>query len=373
MTNKTLKINFLFFATLLLFGCGGHQQNEVDEVVYCELLTVQESDYEQTTEYSATIRGLQDIRIIPRIEGYLQDIYVKEGSHVKKGQLLFRIDNAVWKAAAEETSAVVQQMTAALEKSQLEYNGKETLHSKGVISDYELASAKSDLAVAKSNLAAAKASLASAQNNLSYTELRSPSDGVVGRIPYRKGDYVGPSVDYGLTQVADNSRMRVFFSMTESKVMEYLSEHGSLAATVKAMPELRLQFPNGSFYDKTGHVESISGIIDEQSGAVSVCALFDNPNGILLSGGTAKVVMPTTRTHAIVIPQEATYEIQDKVYVMKVMNGKAVSTLIKVEAQNNGKDFVVTNGLSTGDIIVAKGAGFVQEGEKVTTPSRSPQ
>lgn len=364
MIKRSLRIKSLLFAVILLSACGG-QQKEEGEAVSCELLTVVESDYEQTTEYAATIRGLQDIRIIPRIEGYLQDIYVKEGSRVKKGQLLFRIDNAVYQAAVEEASAVVQQMTAALEKSQLEYNGKEKLHTKGVISDYELASAKSDLAVAQSNLAAAKASLASARNNLSYTELRSPSDGVVGRIPYRKGDYVGPSVDYGLTQVADNSRMRVYFSMTERKVMEYLSEHGSLTAAVEAMPELRLQFPNGTFYGRTGRVESISGIIDEQSGAVSVCALFDNPDGILLSGGTAKVVMPTTRTHALVIPQEATYEIQDKVYVMKVVDGKATAAIIKVEAQNNGKDFVVTDGLTAGEVIVAKGAGFIQEGATI--------
>ena len=131
------------------------------------------------------------------------------------------------------------------------------------------------------------------------------------------------------------------------------------------MPELRLQFPSGRFYEHTGRVESISGIIDEQTGAVSVCALFDNPDGTLLSGGTAKVVMPTIHLNAIVIPQEATYSIQDKVFVMKVVDGKAVSSIVQVESQNNGKDYVVTDGLSAGDVIVAKGPGFVQEGETI--------
>ena len=362
-----MKKFLLIIIPLLMLTCASRHQQESDlnELQSHELLAIASRDFETSTEYAATIKGLQDISVIPRIEGYLQSIYVKEGDHVKAGQLLFRIDDAAWKAAVAEASAYVQQMSAALEKAQLEFEGKQKLHENSVISDYELAAAKSDLAVAKANLAAAQASLTSARNNLSYTELRSPSDGVVGRIPYRKGDYVGPSIEYGLTRVSDNGQMRVYFSMTEAKIMEYLSEYKSLTAAINAMPELRLQFPNGQFYERTGRVESISGIIDEQTGAVSVCALFDNPDGILLSGGTAKIVMPTIRTNAIVIPQEATYSIQDKVYVMKVVDGKAVSTIIQVDSQNNGKDYVVTGGLSVGDVIIAKGPGFVQEGAKV--------
>ena len=360
------KILLMFFSVLMLSCASSHQQeNDLNEPQSHELLAITSRDFEINIEYAAIIKGLQDISVIPRIEGYLQSIYVKEGDHVKAGQLLFRIDDAVWKAAVAEASANVQQMNAALEKAQLEFEGKQKLHENSVISDYELAAAKSDLAVAKANLAAAQASLTSARNNLSYTELRSPSDGVVGRIPYRKGDYVSPSIAYGLTRISDNGQMRVYFSMTESKTMEFLSEYKSLTAAIDAMPELRLQFPNGQFYEHTGHVESISGIIDEQTGAVSVCALFDNPEGILLSGGTAKIIMPTVHANAIVIPQEATFSIQDKVYVMKVVEGKAVSTIIQVESQNNGKDYVVTDGLSVGDVIIAKGPGFVQEGEMV--------
>ena len=360
------KILLIIFPMLMLSCASSHQQeSDLDEPQSHELLTIASRDFEINTEYAATIKGLQDISVIPRIEGYLQGIYVKEGDHVKAGQLLFRIDDAVWKAAVAEASANVQQMSAVLEKAQLEFEGKQKLHENSVISDYELAAAKSDLAVAKANLAAAQASLTSARNNLSYTELRSPSDGVVGRIPYRKGDYVSPSIEDGLTRISDNGQMRVYFYMTEAKIMEYLSEYKSLTAAINAMPELRLQFPNGQFYERTGRVESISGIIDEQTGAVSVCALFDNSDGILLSGGTAKIVMPTIHANAIVIPQEATYSIQDKVYVMKVVDGKAVSAIIQVEGRNNGKDYVVTDGLSAGDVIVAKGPGFVQEGTRV--------
>ena len=353
---------FLF----LMFGsCNDTVQDESSEPENYELLTVDTQYYTINTEYPASIRGNQDIRIIPRVEGYLQGVYVKEGDHVKSGQLLFRIDDATYRAAVESAKANVQMMTAALDKTQLEYNGKKTLHDKKVISDFELSLAESDLGVAKANLAAAKATLTSASNDLSYTEIRSPSDGVVGRIPYRKGDLVGPTTQDGLTVVADNQRMRVYFSMSENMVMEYISEYKSLAEAVKNMPELKLMLPNGKFYEQTGRVESISGVIDERTGAVSVCAIFDNSGGMLLSGGSGKIVMPTELHNAIVIPQEATYDIQDKVYVMKVVDGKAVSAMIRVEKQTDGKSYVVTDGLNAGDVIIAKGAGFVREGTDV--------
>lgn len=350
---------------MVMLSCASRQQNEGDEPKHYKLLTITASDHELTTEYAASLKGQQDIRIIPRIEGYLQGIYVKEGEQVKEGQLLFRVDAATYRAAVETASANVQQMTAALEKAQLEYNGKKQLYNKKVISDHELALSKSDLDMAKANLAAAQAALTSARNDLSYTELRSPSDGVVGRIRYRRGDFVSPNLQEGITVVADNRHIRAYFSMSETVLMDYLSEHKTMEAAVNQMPEVRLLLPNGQFYSQTGRVESISGIVDETTGAVSVCALFDNCDGILLSGGTGKIVMPAVRKNAIFIPQEATYEIQDKVYVYKVVDGKTVSTIVQVEPQNNGKEYVVVKGLKEGDVIVAKGAGFVQEGEEV--------
>ena len=349
----------------MLGSCNEAEQEEQVELENYELFTVDAQNYTINTEYPASIKGNQDIRIIPRVEGYLLGVYVKEGDKVKTGQLLFRIDDATYRAAMESANANVQMMTAALGKTQLEYDGKRTLHDKKIISDFELSLAESDLSVAKANLAAAKAALTSASNDLSYTEIRSPSDGVIGKIPYRKGDLVGPTMQDGLTIVADNQQMRVYFSMTENRVMEYISEYKSLDEAVKNMPELKLMLLNGRFYDQTGHVESISGVIDEQTGAVSVCAKFDNASGMLLSGGTGKIVMPTALVGAIVIPQEATYNIQDKVYVMKVVDGKAVSTMIKVENLTDGKSYVVTDGLKVGDVIIAKGAGFVREGTMV--------
>jgi len=363
-----MNIKELTILTSILFvmiSCHNKAQEGQNEPESHELLTVTAQDYTLETEYPASLQGNQDIKIIPRVEGHLTDVYVKEGERVREGQLLFRLDDATYHAAVESASANVQTMTAALDRAQLEYDGKKTLCQKGVISEFELSLAESDLGVAKANLAAAKATLTSARNDLSYTEIRSPSNGVVGRIFYRKGDLVGPSLQDGLTVVSDNHQMRVYFSMTESRVMQYLSEYKSLEDAVKQMPELRLQLPNGTIYEQQGRVESISGVVDERTGAVSVCARFDNPDGLLLSGGTGKIVIPTELHNAIVIPQEATYDIQDKVYVVKVVDGKAVASMIQVESATDGKSYVVTDGLKAGEVIVAKGAGFVKEGTRI--------
>ena len=363
--NLIIKVLFSVLALFPMVSCHNNTALEQSEPEKHELLTVAARDYTINTEFPASIQGNQDIKIIPRVEGHLMGVYVKEGEPVQEGQLLFRLDDATYRAAVEAADANVQMMTAALNRAQLEYDGKKTLRQKEVISDLELLFAESDLNMAKANLAAAKAALTSARNDLSYTEIRSPSDGVVGRIPYRKGDLVGPSIQDGLTIVADNHQMRVYFSMTENAIMQYLSEYQSLSEAIKRFPELQLQLSNGLVYNQTGHVENISGVVDERTGAVSVCARFDNLNGMLLSGGTGKVILPTVLHNAIVIPQEATYDIQDKVYVVKVVNGKAVTSMIQVESATDGKFYVVTDGLKAGEVIIAKGAGFVKEGTMI--------
>lgn len=356
---------FVMALAVLLASCAGGEVGQQDEAKEYELITVGTKDYCVDVEYAAQVHGLQDIRIVPRVEGYLQQVLVKEGEQVREGQLLFVIDQVQYKAAVKSAEAVVLQAEVLSAKAQQDYEGKTMLKERNVISDFELNQAKRDLDVANANLAAARAELDAARNNLTFTELRSPSDGVIGRLPYRKGDFVGPATAEGLTVVSDNRQMCVYFSMTESKVMEYLGAYPSMQEAVAHMPELSLKLPTGRMYGKKGKVESVSGIVDEGTGAVSVRAVFPNETGLLLSGGTARVVMPQVYNSAIVIPQEATFEIQDKVYVYKVVDGKASSAIIETARLNDGKNFVVLDGLKAGEVIIAKGAGLVREGAEV--------
>ena len=258
----------------------------------------------------------------------------------------------------------MQQAQAQLGKAQMDMKSSEKLHESNVVSDFDVQQTRHDLNVARANLTAARAALDAARNNLSFTELRSPSDGVIGRIPYRKGDYVGPTTQEGLTVVSGNCEMYVYFSLSESRIMEYLTAYGSMQRAIDRMPQPVLLLNGGKTYAHKGRVESISGVVDDQTGAVSVRAVFPNPDGLLLSGSTARIVMSQQQTGAIVIPQEATYEILNKTYVYRVVNGTATSTMITTESVNNGHQYVVTSGLKPGDVIIAKGAGLVQGGQK---------
>lgn len=362
-TTIFLSISTALAAMLVITSCANMDEDEQEDAY--ELLTVKTENHELQTDYAAQVKGKQDIRIIPRVEGYLQEIKVLEGQHVKRGQLLFVIDQVAYRATVKSAEASVAQAKAMVDKAELEYEGKQQLYEKHVISEFDLNQTHNDLLIAKANLETAQATLAGARNDLSFTELRSPSDGVIGRIPYRKGDYVSTSSQEGLTVVSENHEMFVYFSLSENQIMDYLAKYGSMQQAIEKMPQPQLMLPGGKKYTHKGKVESISGIVDEQTGAVSVRVVFPNPEGLLLSGGTARVVMPQRLTDVIVIPQEATYEILDKVYVYKVEDGVTKACMITTEPINNGKQYVVRAGLLPGDVIVAKGAGLMKEGTRV--------
>lgn len=204
-----------------------------------------------------------------------------------------------------------------------------------------------------------------AANNLSYTVVKAPANGVVGTLPYRVGALVSASIPQPLTTVSDNSEMYVYFSMNENQLLNLTRRYGSISETLKSMPAVQLQLSDGSIYDQAGRVESISGVIDPSTGSVSLRAAFPNPNGLLHSGGTGNVILPSIYKDCIAVPQAATFELQDKVYVYKVMDGKAVSSIIDVEKISNGREYIVRTGLVPGDVIVAEGVGLLREGTPI--------
>lgn len=358
------KIFLVWACVSCLVSCRMTGGPESEPMEY-ELMTVTTRDFEMSTRYAAKIKGRQDVRIIPRVDGYLQEILVKEGQQVRKGQTLFVLESSSYRAQVNNAQAAVLEADAAVGKAGLEYEGQCRLNEKGIVSDFDLRMSEQQLVAAKAGLEAAKAELDAARANLSYTTLCSPSDGVTGSLPYRPGDYVGPSVQDGLTTVSDNSMMSVYFSMSDNQVMEQVARYGSLRQAVDSMPRPGLRLSNGMMYGHEGRIESISGIVDETTGAVTVKAVFPNPDGMLLSGSTASVILPYSVKNAIVIPVQATFEILDKTYVFKVEDGTATSCLIEADAMADGKNLVVTGGLNVGDVIIAAGAGLIQEGTKV--------
>ena len=333
--------------------------------------TITTTDRTIPTNYSATIRGRQDIAIYPQVSGTISQVCITEGQRVTKGQTLFIIDQVPYKAALRTAEANVEAAKAAVATAQLTYDSKKELFSRNVVSQYDLSTAENSLLTAKAQLAQADAALVNAVNNLSYTVVKAPSNGVVGTLPYRVGALVSASIPQPLTTVSDNSTMYVYFSMTAKQQLNLTRRYGSIAETLKNMPDVQLQLNDGTVYDQTGRVESISGVVDTSTGSVQLRAVFPNENGLLLSGSTGNIIMPNYYKDCIVIPQTATYELQDKIYVYKLVDGKASSAMIEVEKLSNGQEYIVKSGLTPGEVIVGEGVGLMREGTPIVPKNQT--
>lgn len=355
----------------LLTACKQGVDRPGREKVSYPLLTLKPENRELTVNYSAVIEGRQDVEVRPQVSGTITQVCVEEGAHVHKGQVLFIIDQVPYRAALHKAEASVATAEANVAIALQTLKGKESLYHDKVISDFELRTAQNNHKSALATLRQAQAELAEAANNLSYTEVKSPVDGYAGMSSYRIGALVGPSMTTPLITVSDNSEMYTYFSMTEKQVLDLTAQHGSLDKALASFPEVSLVLNDGSVYELKGKVDVISGIIDKTTGSISVRASFPNPGKRLMSGGTVNVTIPYRKEKCIVIPQEATYEIQNRVFAYKVVDGKAVSTAIQVFGINDGREYIVESGLMAGDVIVAEGAGLLKEGTVVTSSNNN--
>lgn len=361
-------------AALLFASCGQKSQNIGEAGNDYAVVTLQPKDVELNTAYPATIKGMQDIEIRPKVSGYLTQLLVDEGATVRKGQPLFKIDDVQYRAAVNQAVASVNVVKANINTQKLTVENKKMLHAKQIISDYDLQTAINQLASLEAQLQQAEAALQSARDNLRYCTVTSPGDGVVGVIPYRVGSLVSASSAQPLTTVSSINEMYVYFSMTEKQLLALTREQGGLNEALKNMPPVTLVLSDGTTYSETGKVSTISGVIDPQTGAVQMRATFSNVQHVLRSGGTGSVLMPNNQKGAIVIPQKATYEIQNKkfVYVVDSKN-KVQSREIEVLVQNDGQNYVVSSGLKVGERIVVDGVNKLKNGMdiKPITPEQA--
>ena len=367
------RIVLFAFCLTLLSSCGkkGFDMGGAPE---CAVQTLQPATVNLTSSYPATIKGKQDVEIRPQVSGFITKVCVDEGSMVRKGQVLFIIDPTQYEAAARSAKAAVATAEAAVSTQQITVDNKRALNKKNIISDYDLAMAENSLASAKAQLASAKAQLISAEQNLGFTNVKSPSDGIVNDIPYRLGSLVSPSITTPLTIVSDITEMYVYASLTEKELLELVRKDGSQSAAVETYPEVQLQLSDGSTYDQKGKIETISGVINANTGAGSIRATFPNSNHLLRSGGMGNLIIPYHMENALVVPQKATTEIQDKKFVFLQQPDNTVKmneiTILNID---NGQEYVVTSGLKQGDLIVIENVGTLKDGQtiKPTTPAQS--
>lgn len=352
---------------MILTSCGGGSsqqgmQQSTPEIGY---ITVKQSSIDLESLYPATIKGQKDVEIRPQVSGFITKVCVDEGQQVTAGQTLFIIDQVQYQAAVNQARASVAAVQESVNSAQITANNKKKLFDKNVISEYENQLAQNDLASARAQLAQAKAALVNAEKNLSYTVVKAPSAGFVGSIPNREGSLASPSSAQALTTISDVSEVYAYISFNEKQVLE-MTKSGSISLqqALSAMPEVKLQLSDGSYYPTLGKFTTMTGLLDSTTGSASVRILFKNQNGMLRSGSTGSVVIPVHADNVIVIPQSATTEIQDKVvcYVCDE-KGKVTSRTIEVLANNDGQNYAVTSGLKEGDHVIVEGVGVsVREG-----------
>ncbi|MBQ7041451.1 MAG: efflux RND transporter periplasmic adaptor subunit [Muribaculaceae bacterium] len=378
MKVKVLKAAGLFVtgaAVMMLSSCGGGQQQQAP-ASQIGTMTVAYGSANLEDSYPATIKGRTDIAIRPQVTGFITKVHVDEGQRVHKGQALFTLDQVQYEAAVESAKAAVNVANAAVSTAQLTADNKKMLYGKNIISEYEWQMAENSLAQAKAQLAQAEAGLVNAKKNLAYTVVTAPCEGVVGSIPNREGSLASPSSTQALTTISDNSEVYAYFSLNEKDILS-LTDNGAttLDKAIKDMPAVQLKLADGTIYGESGKIATISGVIDNTTGAANVRALFRNTNGMLRSGSTGTILIPHQADSVIMIPQKATFEIQNLRYVYMVNDSnKTVSTRIEIMSQNDGKNYVVTSGLNAGDRIAVEGVGVsLKDGMTISPKEVAPQ
>lgn len=355
-------------ATMLLASCGGGGGRPTFGDNEYPVTTVGTSSTDMQTTYPAAIKGVQDVQISPKVAGFITQINVKEGQTVSAGQVLFVIDNVTYQATVRQAQAGLNTAQASLNTAKLNYENSQKLHENGVIGDFELQSATNQFEQAKAAVFQAEASLASAKEMLNFCYVKSPASGVVGTLPFKVGTLVNTASV--LTTVSNNSSMEAYFSVTEKEAM-IISKTG-----LDKIPAVKLQLADGSIYGLEGHVTKMSGVIDAATGSVQLIAAFQNPEKQLKSGATGTIIIPRQNSDAIIIPMGCVSEVQNKKFVYLLgKDNKVKYTEIKVDPQNDGNNYIVTEGLKTGDKYVTNGITKLNDGMEIVpiTPERYQQ
>lgn len=360
---KRLSVGIL--VALLLASCGNSTEAPKQEASVYPTAVLSEQNTVLESVYPATIKGQEDIEIRPRIDGFVEAIYVDEGAVVRKGQALFKINSPQSEQAIVTAQAAISSAQAALNTAKLNVDRIRPLAQKGIVSDVQLETTENAYKSAKATLEQAQATLFNAKATMGWTSVTSPVDGVIGAIPYRQGSLVDKA--NVLTTVANTNNVYVYFSLNEKDLMDFLQKApgNTQSEKIKNMPELSLILADGSVYSEKGKISTISGLVNTATGSANFRADFPNPQGLLRSGTSGKISIPRHLENVLLVPQKATFAQQDKVLVYKVQGDSVVQTLISVLQVPGGQDYAVTGGLSNGDRIVTDGVATLTNGKKI--------
>jgi membrane fusion protein (multidrug efflux system) len=355
----------IILPSILLISCSQKQEQQ-ETVTEVETITVEAKETVLESVYPVEIYGQEDIEIRPRIDGFIKRINVTEGAVVRKGQSLFEIDSPTSEQAVLTAQAAVTSAEASLNTAKLNMDRIKPLADQGIVSSVQYDTYVNAHASAQAGLAQAKANLANAQATKSWVYVTSPVDGVIGSIPFRQGSLVDKASI--LTTVSNTEKsVYVYFSLDEVETIKFLNslEGKTQAEKLKNAPEVTLTLKDGSKYPEKGKIESITGQMNISTGSAKFRAVFPNSNGILRSGTSGRISIPRTVENAIVIPQMATFQQQNKILTFILQGDSVVQTHVYVENTPDGKEYVVNEGLKPGDKIVSHGLTMLRNGQKV--------
>ena len=354
-----------------MLACTG-QAKQADQLETKEteinVLTLDSKTAIQHFDYPASVKGQHNVEIRPKVDGFVEQIFVDEGAKVKKGQLLFRIKNPMYEQEVITAKAAIKRSEAAINTAKMNVNKTKPLVEKGIISEYELEAKNLELLARSAELEEVKARLQNAKVNLGYTSIYSPSDGVIGTLPYKIGSLVNSNSPEPLTVLSDISNVHVYFSFSEKQYLDLIALNGenNLEKSIAKLPEVELILAGGQVYPYKGKVETSVGLVNSGTGSISLRAEFPNKESLIRSGSSATIRVPRAIQNAILIPAQATFEIQGKKFAFVLdSTNKAKSVPIQVGNVPIDDFFLVENGLKSGDRILTEGIGTIKEGDKI--------
>lgn len=358
----------LSIITLLLVGCT--DKNDGMPVSSPAKLPVLEITYESAateTEFPVAIQGKNDVEIRPQVNGTLDKIYVDEGAYVNQGQPLFKINDNLYRQQLNNATSSLNAAQAALINAQLEVEKLTPLVQNKVVSDYQLKTAKANLSIAKANVEQNRALVESAQINVNYTLIKAPVSGYIGRLPKKQGSLISQNDPEALTKLSDTKEVYAYFSLSENDFINFKTQYSgqTISEKLKRLPPVSLVLSDNSEYSQKGSIDMVDGQFDKTTGAITLRAKFPNADGLLRSGNTGKVKINIQHDNSIVIPQEATIEIQDKLFVFLVDKKNSVSRQPIQISGKSGTNYLVREGIKTGDRIVLKGFENLPDGATI--------
>ena len=351
--------------TIYMSSCSSVQGNQAPQPPQIlPVLAINTTSATTYHEFSASIEGKTNVEIRPQVSGYLERIYVEEGAYVSQGQPLFKINDRPYDEQANNAQANVLAAKANLEKAAIEVNRLQPLVENKVISEVQLKAAQAAYDAAKAEVSQAQAAGNNAGINLGYTLLKAPVSGYIGRIPFKVGALVGKGEAQPLTMVSDIKEVYAYFAMSENDLLQFSNQvpGKTIKDKIKNLPPVELQLADRSIYASKGKIELMEGQFDKNIGAITFRATFPNAEGLLRTGNTGKVRIPQINNGLLPVPQTATYEIQDRVFVFAVVDSnKVISRPLHIVGKTTDY-YLVDKGVQAGDKIVFAGMDRLQDG-----------